>query len=80
MLCYRSTEYVCPKCGYFNPSARTLREIKQGKKSRSPDGRAPLPTAAAGEGNFAPPIGAPTSATAPNRAPSEDGTSMDVDS
>ncbi|KAI0754186.1 hypothetical protein C8Q80DRAFT_1216347 [Daedaleopsis nitida] len=79
---WEDAQYLCPKCGYFNPSVRTLREIKAGKKSRSPDGRATHPQSAAA-GNFAPPITVPTtadSAPSPNRDRSGDGTSMDVDS
>ncbi|KAI0760608.1 hypothetical protein C8Q74DRAFT_1319576 [Fomes fomentarius] len=73
---WEDAQYVCPKCGYFNPSARALREIK---KSRSPDGRVPQPPSqAAGHGNFAPPVGVP-SGTEAGPAPDTDGTSMDVD-
>ncbi len=72
-----STEYVCPKCGYFNPSARTLREIKEGKKSRSPDGRAPQSV----KGNFAPAVSAPVSVGNTASPPrSDDLSTMDVDS
>ncbi|RDX51720.1 hypothetical protein OH76DRAFT_1401138 [Lentinus brumalis] len=81
---WEDAQYVCPKCGYFNPSARALREIREGKKSRSPDGRAPQPAFApqsVGKGNFAPPVGAPVSVGA-NASParSDDISSMDVDS
>lgn len=62
---------MCPKCGYFNPSARALREMRQGKKSVSPQGRSPV----------VPPL--PNAGVAPHvRPPShdrEDGTQMDVD-
>lgn len=76
MVVDRAAEYVCPKCGYFNPSARALRDIK---KSRSPDGRVPQPPSqAAGHGNFAPSVGVP-SGTAAGPAPDTDGTSMDID-
>ena len=34
------TEYVCPKCGHFNPSARSLR---QGRSSVSPQRQPPSP-------------------------------------
>ena len=80
-------EYVCPKCGYFNPSARALREIKEGKKSRSPDGRSPIAQSApASKSHFAPPIETPVTSAAQaqdeRHAPTEtdDGTNMDVDS
>ena len=35
------TEYVCPKCGHFNPSARSVREARS--KSGSPDAHARSP-------------------------------------
>ncbi|KAI0765878.1 hypothetical protein BD413DRAFT_159669 [Trametes elegans] len=92
---WEDAQYVCPKCGYFNPSARALRELREGKKSRSPDTRSPI----AGQspispqdtaGHFAPPIGAPVAADsgapaserpAGEEKPSEDASmSMEVDS
>ncbi|KAI0628609.1 hypothetical protein C8Q77DRAFT_1147010 [Trametes polyzona] len=71
---WEDAQYVCPKCGYFNPSARALRELREGKKSRLPDARSPLsahpphsqqpsPVAPqAPNGRFAPPLGAPVGA------------------
>ena len=83
----RGTEYVCPKCGYFNPSARALRDIKEGKAPRSPEVRSPtqgVAMSASMNGNFAPPVGAPAQvkrASPPAQATDHDeGTSMDVDS
>ena len=84
------TEYVCPKCGYFNPSARMLREIKEGKAPRSPETRVggAAPPGANERGGFVPAAGAPTRAKsgstpapASSAAPDQDEvTSMDVDS
>ncbi|CDO71067.1 hypothetical protein BN946_scf184844.g71 [Trametes cinnabarina] len=85
---WEDAQYVCPKCGYFNPSARSLRELKQGKKSQSPDGRPsiagqqpqheekPPVTPQTGKAQFAPPISAPVSAdNAAGRSHAEDGPS-----
>ncbi|EJF56794.1 hypothetical protein DICSQDRAFT_93122 [Dichomitus squalens LYAD-421 SS1] len=80
---WEDAQYVCPKCGYFNPSARTIREIKEGKKSRSPDGRSPfVQSAPASKNHFAPPIGTPIAAEDGRHAPTttDEPTSMDVDS
>lgn len=48
-LCVRNTctEYVCPKCGHFNPSARSVRDAR---KSRTPE-RTPARASPPGE-NF----------------------------
>ncbi|PIL23181.1 hypothetical protein GSI_14490 [Ganoderma sinense ZZ0214-1] len=82
---WEDTQYVCPKCGYFNPSARTLREIKEGKKSRSPDGREPVsPSASAAPSPMVSPTPSVVSPGARGRAQAptdmDEGTSMDVDS
>ncbi|KAI9062108.1 hypothetical protein FKP32DRAFT_1574704 [Trametes sanguinea] len=92
---WEDAQYVCPKCGYFNPSARALRQLKQGKKSQSPDTRPPTgeqqvqrqessATPQASKGQFAPPISAPVTAEeAPHaeEGPSESTSmSMDIDS
>ncbi|OSD05092.1 hypothetical protein PYCCODRAFT_1406480 [Trametes coccinea BRFM310] len=93
---WEDAQYVCPKCGYFNPSARALRQLKQGKKSQSPDTRPPTAeeqvqrqeqSSATPKGQFAPPIGAPVTAEeASDSPPAEDGPSestsmsMDIDS
>ena len=45
------TEYVCPKCGHFNPSARSVREARS--KSGSPDAHARSPVSPPAAG-FAP--------------------------
>ncbi|KAH9836290.1 uncharacterized protein C8Q71DRAFT_797080 [Rhodofomes roseus] len=36
---WEDAQYVCPKCGHFNPSARAMREARS--KSGSPDSRPP---------------------------------------
>lgn len=74
---------MCPKCGYFNPSARTLREIREGKKSHSPDGRSPVsPSASAAPSPMVSPATSVMSPGARNavQAPTDTDTSMDVDS
>ncbi|KAI1785971.1 hypothetical protein LXA43DRAFT_1035639 [Ganoderma leucocontextum] len=74
---WEDTQYMCPKCGYFNPSARTLREIKEGKKSRSPDGRSPVSPSAPAAPSY---VASPTATSPSARAPTDTDTSMDVDS
>ncbi|KAH9888032.1 hypothetical protein C8Q73DRAFT_748380 [Cubamyces lactineus] len=64
---WEDAQYVCPKCGYLNPSARALRQLREGKKkspspdSQSPAGQSPN-TAPGAKGQFAPPLGAPVKA------------------
>ncbi|KAH9848709.1 hypothetical protein C2E23DRAFT_842239 [Lenzites betulinus] len=90
---WEDAEYVCPKCGYFNPSARRLREMRDGKKSRSPDTRTPLSAPAPNSqqhstvtpqvpnGHFAPPLSAPVEAggEARRRGESPEGPSMSME-
>jgi len=57
---WEDTQYVCPKCGYFNPSARTIRELRQKRGSASPSSRVPpsaFATAAPATNGSAPPVG-----------------------
>ncbi|EIW54803.1 uncharacterized protein TRAVEDRAFT_60246 [Trametes versicolor FP-101664 SS1] len=83
---WEDAQYVCPKCGYFNPSARKMRELREGKKSQSPEGRSPVTPVApqVPNGQFAPPLGAPVAAEAgphvAQRAHEDASMSMEVDS
>ena len=81
---FARAEYVCPKCGYFNPSARTLREIKEGKMPRSPETRSPPQGPSAANGIAAAPAGVSSQVKrdgSPAQATDQDeATSMDVDS
>ncbi|OBZ67734.1 Protein lunapark [Grifola frondosa] len=61
---WEDTQYVCPKCGHFNPSARAVREARIGEKSRSPDAarvRRASPVSPQGQigQTLAPPLAAP---------------------
>ncbi|KAI0821859.1 hypothetical protein BC628DRAFT_1392556 [Trametes gibbosa] len=90
---WEDAQYVCPKCGYFNPSARRLREMRDGKKSRSPEARSPLsappPTSQqqspvgpqVANGHFAPPLSAPVEAggDAHGRGDNPEGASMSME-
>ncbi|KAI0365814.1 hypothetical protein BV20DRAFT_972730 [Pilatotrama ljubarskyi] len=81
---WEDTQYVCPKCGYFNPSPRAMRQLREGKKSQSPEGRSPSAgqgphsqhqspiTPQAPKGQFAPPISAPTGAEGGAAPPAQD--------
>ncbi|EMD35678.1 hypothetical protein CERSUDRAFT_66753 [Gelatoporia subvermispora B] len=41
---FEDAQYVCPKCGHFNPSIRAIRNARAASKSVSPDGmRIPVP-------------------------------------
>ncbi|OSX61113.1 hypothetical protein POSPLADRAFT_1040357 [Postia placenta MAD-698-R-SB12] len=39
---WEDAQYVCPKCGHFNPSVRAQRQARGASKSLSPDSRTPV--------------------------------------
>ncbi|KAI0667257.1 hypothetical protein C8Q78DRAFT_982463 [Trametes maxima] len=77
---WEDAQYVCPKCGYFNPSVRALRELKDGRKP------SPITPHAPKGRRLSPPQGAPTGAESSDSAPArhepdepEEGSSMSME-
>ncbi|CCM02161.1 uncharacterized protein FIBRA_04239 [Fibroporia radiculosa] len=64
---WQDAQYVCPKCGYFNPSARSVREGRTRSKSADARGSllAPSPVQSKQSHALAPPVGLPVGAQGP---------------